>query len=149
MTRLPRVSALALLALAAVAPLAPAATRAPASAAARVPASPLNPIVSKSDTFLVGSFGFQDLSGACAPRGWIGEDRTDHVFAHLSSAQVANQAIFTGLPPASFGPSGPVDLTGGSSGSVNTGQSFNETRGIDVTVLSSQPLNISAMTVAG
>jgi hypothetical protein len=42
-----------------------------------------------------------------------------------------------------------VDLTSGSTGSFSPGQSFNETRAVDVTVLSGQDVAISSMTLAG
>ena len=56
----------------------------PSLADATRTATPLNAIVSKSDTFLVASHGFDDLAGACQDRGWVGEDRTGQIYAHVS-----------------------------------------------------------------
>jgi YVTN family beta-propeller protein len=71
-------------------------------------ATPLNAIVSKSDTFLVSSHGFDDLAGQCQTRGWTGEDRTRQIFTHVVSDKTVNQAFFTGLIPVS----GQDNLTG-------------------------------------
>ena len=60
-------------------------------------AAPNNAIVSKSDTFLVLSHGFDDLQGNCNDRGWLGENRTSQVYAHVQPALTVNQAFFTGL----------------------------------------------------
>src|SRR5262245_57597871 len=69
----------------------------------RGPATPASPIVSTSDTFLVGGFGFDDRGGVCRTRGWVGEDRAGRVYVHTSPTLVVNQSFFTGRAPASFG----------------------------------------------
>jgi YVTN family beta-propeller protein len=75
--------------------------------------APLNAIVSQSDTFLVASHGFDDLTGACQDRGWVGEDRTGQVYAHVSSDKTVNQAFFGGLPSAGSSLPGRASTTGG------------------------------------
>lgn len=71
-------------------------------------ATPLNAIVSKSDTFLVSSHGFDDLTGACRDRGWVGEDRTGQIYAHVVDDKTVNQEFFAGLAAIS----GQDNLTG-------------------------------------
>ena len=72
-------------------------------------ATPANAIVSKSDTFLVMSHGFDDLQSNCNDRGWVGEDRTSQIYAHVQSSLTVNEQFFTGL--AAQGGSGD-NLTG-------------------------------------
>ena len=52
----------------------------PGVAVSHGPASPLNPIVSPTDTFLVAGFGFEDRLGICRTRGWTGEDRAGRIY---------------------------------------------------------------------
>jgi len=66
-------------------------------------ATPFNAIVSRSDTFLVASHGFDDLTGACQDRGWVGEDRTRQIYAHVSPDKTVNRAFFIGLAPDAAG----------------------------------------------
>ena len=80
----------------------------PSLAEAGRTALPTNAIVSKSDTFLVLSHGFDDLAGACQDRGWVGEDRTSQLYAHVVTDKTVNQVFFTGLAPVS----GTDNLTG-------------------------------------
>src|SRR5438093_51488 len=75
----------------------------PGVAVSRGPASPLNPIVSPTDTFLVAGFGFEDRLGICRTRGWTGEDRAGRIYVHPSASLVVNQSFFAGLPYTSFG----------------------------------------------
>src|SRR3989442_9590435 len=75
----------------------------PRAAASRGQASPLNPIVSPTDTFLVAGFGFEDRLGICQTRGWVGEDRAGRIYAHPSASLVVNQSFFAGLPYTNFG----------------------------------------------
>ncbi|HVP15116.1 MAG TPA: Ig-like domain-containing protein, partial [Terriglobales bacterium] len=62
-------------------------------------ATPLNAIVSTSDTFLVRGYGFDDLTGICQDRGWVGEDRTSQIYAHVQSNLTVNEQFFLGLGP--------------------------------------------------
>ena len=54
------------------------------------------PIYSTNDSFLVLSHSFDNLSGACSSRGWVGESRAGLIFAHVSDRFLQNGVSLAG-----------------------------------------------------
>jgi YVTN family beta-propeller protein len=59
-------------------------------------ATQINPIFETTDSLAVLQHGFDTPSGACALRGWTGQDRAGLVFSHVSTRFVQNGVTLNG-----------------------------------------------------